>query len=317
MKKTFHPAILGAFVVGAAGLLVLSIILFGGGNILTYRPRFVIYFPGSVQGLASGAPVLFRGVQVGTVISIAAVYKGSSKEIHIPVVCELDREKIQGLDAPLKNLKGEKKIIHELGLRAQLISQSFVTGQKAVALDFLPETEVVLHSFDSEYAEIPAIASPLDKLSEKLENLPLDKILHQLDATLVSISRLIEDPALREGIGAGKDMLQQWASLGALWKERSAPLAENADQLLEELTRRVKAADVEKISNDLESVAQRTDKVIGDVQQLIGPGAQVDETLREFQGAARELRKLLEYLGRHPEALVQGKTQLRDSEAGR
>jgi paraquat-inducible protein B len=38
-------------------------------------------------------------------------------------------------------------------------------------------------------------------------------------------------------------------------------------------------------------------------------GERLDETLQEVSGAARALRLLADYLERHPEALIRGKTE--------
>ena len=62
--------LIGIFVLGALGLIVAAILFFGGGALFTQRFTAVSYFPGSVAGLQTGAPVTYRGVRVGQVKSI-------------------------------------------------------------------------------------------------------------------------------------------------------------------------------------------------------------------------------------------------------
>ena len=62
-----RPALVGAFVVGALALVVTAIILLGSGSVFRTRHLYVLYFKTSVNGLHVGAPVKFRGVEIGSV----------------------------------------------------------------------------------------------------------------------------------------------------------------------------------------------------------------------------------------------------------
>ena len=67
MDKQMRPALVGAFVVGALALVVTAIILLGSGSLFRTRHLYVLYFKSSVNGLHVGAPVKFRGVEIGSV----------------------------------------------------------------------------------------------------------------------------------------------------------------------------------------------------------------------------------------------------------
>ena len=308
MRKPLNPAVLGGFVVGAIVVLVAAVLAFGSGNIFAFRPRFVVFFPGSIQGLTAGAPLLFRGVEVGTVLEIQAIYEPNSKDFQIPVVIELHRDKIRGIEPPIRTREGQQRYILDVGLTAQLISQSFVTGQKAVAIDFKPGADRKLHGGELPYAEVPAIESPLDRFSEKLENFPLDEITQLLRETMEGVSKVVTDPAIRDSLQQGAGMLKEWRELGATWNQRSITISSDTQELVRDLKEKVHAVEIDQISADLEAVAKRADKVMADIDRLTQPGAPLEQSLREFAGAARELRGLLEYLGRHPEALVNGRS---------
>ena len=57
MKKKANPKVIGAFVVGAAILAAIGIIIFGSGKFFAERHQYVLFFPSSVKGLSVGAPV--------------------------------------------------------------------------------------------------------------------------------------------------------------------------------------------------------------------------------------------------------------------
>jgi paraquat-inducible protein B len=121
-----------------------------------------MYFDESVKGLSVGAPVLFQGVQIGSVTSIVLQVDPVKMQTHIPVIIEYEPEKFQVATAgqkihrdPLKNIS---KLI-DMGLRAQLVMQSFITGQLMIQLDFHPDTPVVLKDINKDYIEIPTIPS--------------------------------------------------------------------------------------------------------------------------------------------------------------
>ncbi|MGA6926509.1 MAG: MlaD family protein, partial [Desulfosarcina sp.] len=74
MAAEANKTLIGAFVVGAAGLAVAAVILFGSGNLYRDAQAYVLFFSGSVKGLSIGAPVQMKGVQVGTVSSIQLLF---------------------------------------------------------------------------------------------------------------------------------------------------------------------------------------------------------------------------------------------------
>ena len=73
MGSKINPTTIGAFVVGAIVLVIAGVLLFGGGKFFQEKIPYVMFFDSSVEGLNVGAPVVFRGVQIGQVTEISAV----------------------------------------------------------------------------------------------------------------------------------------------------------------------------------------------------------------------------------------------------
>ena len=86
MAKQANKTAIGAFVVVALALGVAAIVIFGSGKFFTKKDTYVAYFQGSVKGLRVGAPVVFRGVQVGEVTQIMLFANRSNMTVEIPVI---------------------------------------------------------------------------------------------------------------------------------------------------------------------------------------------------------------------------------------
>ena len=150
-----RPAVVGGFVLGALALVVVAILLFGGSRLLRARFRAVAFFHGSVGGLIAGAPVTFRGVRIGSV-QHCELNLLSSGQSRIPVTLEFAPELVTLNGQTLREGMIDSNEFVNLGLRAQLALQSFVTGQLRVDLDFLPGTPVNLESPWRRRSRIPS-----------------------------------------------------------------------------------------------------------------------------------------------------------------
>jgi paraquat-inducible protein B len=62
----------------------------------------------------------------------------------------------------------------------------------------------------------------------------------------------------------------------------------------------------------LEATLKQAESALASADSLIGPKSQVRydavEMMQELRGAARSIRVLTDYLERHPEALIRGKS---------
>jgi paraquat-inducible protein B len=62
------------------------------------------------------------------------------------------------------------------GLRAQLNTQSLLTGLLYIELDFHPATPLNLADIDSRYIQLPTIPTNLQRIAQKLEDIDVSKL---------------------------------------------------------------------------------------------------------------------------------------------
>jgi paraquat-inducible protein B len=192
MSKPANKTLIGAFVIGAIALLVIAVLIFGSGKFLKKTFHTVVFFEGSIKGLNEGAPVIFKGVKIGTVTNIRLVYDHIGDSIWIPVIMELEPERFERTDVRERQPEKKLKLLIERGLKAQLQMQSMVTGQLMISLDFFPDKPARYVSFIKEYPEIPSIPTAFEELTKTIQDLHLKEIVKKLNLTLNSVTKLIQ-----------------------------------------------------------------------------------------------------------------------------
>src|SRR4030095_1836573 len=125
MGNKISPTMIGAFVVGAIVCMVAVVLLFGGGKFFTEKLPYVLFFESSGEGLHIGAPVIFRGVQVGQVSEIEAIAAPKTFTVVIRVKVELVRGSIKVSDGAFKDPHQTIDGLIQQGMRASLRMQSF------------------------------------------------------------------------------------------------------------------------------------------------------------------------------------------------
>ena len=141
MAKQANRMMIGGFVVLAVIIMAASLVVFGSGKFFKKTNKYILYFDESVKGLSVGAPVLFQGVQVGSVTSITLQADFVTMKTQIPIIIEIEPDRWKVRTGERSYRKVAEKLI-EMGLRAQLIMQSFITGQLMIQLDFYPKSKV-------------------------------------------------------------------------------------------------------------------------------------------------------------------------------
>lgn len=287
MSQRASPTKVGAFVVGAAVLAVAAVLLFGSSRWFDERTRFVIYFDQSLMGLSVGSPVIFQGVQVGTVSDIHLVLADIDPPlIETPVFIELVEGQVREPEHTPKTLKGAAGVLAliETGLRAQLNLQSLVTGQLYVDLVIAPDTPARMRG-EGEAWEIPSIRSDLQFLKEtalyvaqELRKLPLDELGVNLVVLLQNLSDLADDPAMREGLAQFNAAIRD---VRAVIDRAGSTLDGGYREYLE-------------LTGQLREVLTRAEDALADIDGLVAPGSPLRY---ELQATLDEVRRSTEKLG--------------------
>jgi paraquat-inducible protein B len=301
--KRANPAAVGAFVLGAAALVLVGVIALGSGSLLRHTQRFVLFFDGSVNGLTVGSPVKLRGVEVGTVREVNALSDPARHDILNQVVIEIDPARFKRV-GPAVDVAERAQNLVENGMRGRLELQSLVTGQLFVGFDFYPNTPVRLLGIDSSYPELPTVPSVTEEVADtarafiaRLQQLPLDDIAHNLDAALAGVAKLTQSPDLGAAIAELDDTVaevrQAVNGAGKLVGDldgRVAPLADSA----------VGALDQARIT-------------LANFDSAVQPGSderyQLAVALEEIAEAARSIQLLADTVQRNPSSLVFGRAR--------
>ena len=206
MSRRANPKLIGAFAVGAVGLVVVGVLALGSLRWFFERPvRVVMLFDGDVNGLAVGAPIAFRGVNLGQVSDVRINVERGGK---IAVYGELP-PRLLGEDAVTMTRHAV-----QIGLRAQLALQSLLTGQLYVSLKMMPDTPVKLEAADPQAIEIPTVPSALQEWSTRVEGLlnklaalPLDQMITSATGAMEGIKDVATSPDLNQAMRRADGLL--------------------------------------------------------------------------------------------------------------
>ncbi|BAO44841.1 PqiB family protein [Thiolapillus brandeum] len=278
---------------------------------------YVLYFDDSVRGLSVGAGVEFRGIPVGEVLDITLAKREDDQPVHIAVLIALEPDRVpfskdvhypveSDLDDDVRR-KLFQKALDELvarGLRARLITGNMLTGQLVVDMDLEPEASLASIDYSGKYPVLPTapnslsnITSSLVTLLGKLKRLPLDEMGNHLLNFSEGMDKLVNNPDLQQ---SAEDLGQALKELNAL----VGTLNSKAPQIMDEIDGL--GVDARHMVVQMEKMFQTLEKSLSDQGSM---GGELSRTMRELNAAARAVRGVADYLERHPEALLQGKTQ--------
>ncbi len=314
MSKRANTTVIGAFVIGAIALALGAVMLFGTGQFFDERVVVVTVFAGSVTGLQVGSPVEFRGVPVGTVTSIKALYDPEKTSFEIPVYMSLDSESVTNVRddrserSPASEI--ERMIAH--GLRARLDLRSLVTGKKFVALDFHPGTPATIVGIDGGIPEIPSIASPLDKVTSLFEKLDVDALAGKAILAMDGISALVNSPILAETIKSLDKTTRNTNELVLQLRTDTHVLSQTAIETLQQTRQTLAAAETALVAtlSDVSRLSNNSDERLSSIAEKL------DTTLSAIQTLANNLDKQLQPLSESAKATMgQATSTLRAAES--
>jgi paraquat-inducible protein B len=318
MGKRVSPTVIGAFVVASFAILVVALIVVGSGKMFTRPIRFICMFQGNLNGLKIGAPVKVRGVQIGTVAEIKLRLSPSQgrlrpgiTELRLPVIVDVDRSQLLargGTGAALEQ-SGFDDMIKQ-GMRAQLATESLLTGLLYIDLDVHPNAPINLAlEPGGPYREIPTVQTGLEQLQERLthaldkfEKIDFQALVVSITDAANSIKTLTGSPELKATLESLKETV---ANLDrAITSARG--LLNNANSKIGPLV-----ADLQKNSDEANKTMKDTRAALVSLQQTLDPNSplavHLNRTLDQLSETGRSLEEFTDYLQRNPGALVRGR----------
>lgn len=171
--------------------------------------HYVVSFNHSIKGLLPGAPVEYRGIELGRVerimvrdsIERAAEEDNGDSGTPIPVLIYLEPARLQ-----LPDRKESLEQLHQIlttgigkGLRASMETGSFLTGAQYVGLDYFENVEPETMGTLLGYPLLPSIDTGLGRLQQRatalldmLNGLPLDETFANANRAIDSLNGALE-----------------------------------------------------------------------------------------------------------------------------
>ena len=222
--------------------------------------RYVILFSDSIRGLRPGAPVEYRGVNVGQVLRTDIEYDEVGNLLdetsRIPVLIELVPARFGFDDTDLARLDAQAQI-NELivsGLHGGLGTGNLLTGRKFVELQYFEHDPLPEETFAG-ITVIPSVAGQVGRLIDSvaqtvntLNTLPLDDMvisarnaLDQTATTLAELETILDDEASHAVATSLNTTLLRFQQLAEDFSRGSEPYMdieqglESLEQTLQEL----------------------------------------------------------------------------------
>jgi paraquat-inducible protein B len=302
------PLLVGAFVLGGLALGVVAILLFGSTHLFSRTARFVSVFTGSVAGLTAGSPVTFRGVTIGKVERILVQMDETNHTGVIPVYMVIEPDKVEWTNGSFRSDARSMAAAINAGLRAQLRSESLVTGQLSVDLDFHPGSPIVAAHLKGKTLELPTMSSELQNLKDEISDLHLRDLADKTRLTMVSMQQLLDEA--RGRIGPLADSLQGTlevtrSTLVAL-QGNSARTLENIDKLTVEGRGQIatNGRDLDQLLRTAQATAAQAEKLVATLNDMTAPRSPLRDDLqssvRDLAASAGSLRAFTHDLERDP-----------------
>ncbi|MBN3806872.1 MCE family protein [Paraburkholderia sp. Ac-20336] len=238
--------------------------------------RVVMNFNQSLRGLSIGAPVDFRGIVLGQVTNIGIDYDPKTRSFTMPVTMNVYPDRLGKRfreTAPAPGTLAGQNLLAQLvkhGLRGQLRTGNLITSQLYVALDIFPKAPPASVDVTNDPIELPTIPNTLDELQLQVADIAkkLDKVPFD----------------------------QIGNNLNSALK--------NADQLFSRLDTEV----VPQARDTLSAAKQTFSSAEATLQQDSPLQSDVHQALQELTRTLQSLNALSDYLERHPESLLRGKS---------
>jgi len=337
MSKQVSPTLIGSFFLASIGLAIIAIIMFGDGNYFEKKHQFVLFFheENNLNGLNVGAPVKLEGVKIGEVKEVALLIDDKTQEIVKPVVIELNYSSVitddhhDQYDFIPKEQKGTEhkmtvKNFIKKGLKAQLKTQSLLTGLLYIEFQFAPQDAIVINGRNfRNLLELPTTTNATEDLKrvaqsavKKIEKLPLGQIVEDLAVNMHEIKVILTSQSLKENRQGVNQSIKEMEKLLVNLNENFTPLMLNLNGtmkdtrvVVQEFSREIKPvlSTLEKTLNKATDLLSESQFAVRSFEELSSPEAPLWQALEALKDAAESTKNLTDTLERNPESIIYGK----------
>ena len=270
---------------------------------------YSLYFKGTAGDLGNGSVVKLLGFVVGAVHDAELKFDDHTGQPYTAVTAAIYPRKL-GLPAPAASAikdagawrpATDRRLNHlfALGYRARLTQSPPLIGGRAISLDPIKAGPIQLAT-GGPYPVIPSeaassdvddLTSQADQILRKVNAIPIEAIGQDVRQITGRMRTIVSSPALTDSLNHLDSTLVQVDQIMGQVKPQIGPLVAKLNQAADQV-------------NGTAAAARGVLSGEGSGQDASLPGA-----IQQLTEAARSIRSLSDYLGRHPEALIKGKVK--------
>ena len=303
---------LGAFVVVAFIIFLISLFVLGALNIFKTRIPCMTVVTGSVQGLAAGAKVKYNGVPIGEVTKIKVSTIGEHVYIYMSIFPEtLDLNSHTDLIETFnKFIDSETK----KGLRCQLRYEG-ITGSLYQEIQFFKSVKNTYKKPELSIDEIKYIPSVppvlFDSIIKRIDNSlaklsGIDKIFHEVNQALFKINSFLDSDEIKNTIN---DFEMTSKNINNITNRINNTLTEEKiNSIIDEMEETMKSIRELAIEIQIQFANSRFPDTANDVRHsIIETTEGINNAIDNFNSVANSIELLLNELNNSPDVLVWGK----------
>jgi phospholipid/cholesterol/gamma-HCH transport system substrate-binding protein len=325
MSVKAHYFRIGLFVLIGIVLIVAGVIVFGAGTLFRKEVMIETYIEESVQGLDVGAPVKYRGVQIGQVKGIDLVSRLYLAGRTDAVAMAMGRDVVVRMGIfQLPRLgkspteKEVQQLINDLaadGFRVRLASQG-ITGVAYMEMDFVssPPPPIRL-TWEPKYPYLPSAPSTTsrfvqsaEEVLQKLSRVDIDGLIGDARTLIQNVDKSVKEadlPGLRREAGG---MIRNADGLvtdarGAIKDLQVAAIRENIVGFVGDLRKTnqdlqgiLAKVQIEPVMAEIQAAVTKVNAIVGRIDQQLS-GNEIKDALSNMAEASAEIVSASKELG--------------------
>lgn len=270
----------------------------------SHKIPIVAYFESSVAGIDRGTPVTIFGMQVGEVTGRQLMIDPAKGTSQVRITAELQPERVFNSDDFPRTLDPGVVLQNMVnnGLRVSLASSNFITGSKEMALVIEPHAKPEQITQEDGAYVLPSMEGGGDLMASasailaKVEAIPFGEIGDNLNKLLETSNQTLGSDQVKKAIASLSTTLESVQQLVENTNTNLQPALKKLPEMTANLDRTLKSAN----------------QAVGQLSRSYGGNSDfqrsLDQLMTQADGALRSVKELADFLNRHPEALILGRS---------